>query len=173
MRFNSLIVLPAIVMAFSGCIYYESEGSGYGCTDGDCAEGGEFELAEDVQLAFAPDHVEVGSHFIGYLTDETGQMDMNAVADVQFYGDVAASGWDSREDEVILSLSVDDAAVEGEVDIVVVFEDGSTAWLDAAFSILPADDRQLDNDGSGEGEGEGEGSESGSENDPSVDDCDE
>ncbi len=171
MRFNSLIVLPAIAMAFSGCIYYETDGSGYNCTEGDCAEGGEFGLAEDSVLAFAPDHVEVGSAFIGYLSDETGQLDMNSVTDVQFYGDVAAAGWDSREDEVILSLTVDPEAVEGEVDIVVVFEDGSTAWMDAAFSILPAGERELGNDGSGDDEGQG--SESGSDADPGTDDCNE
>lgn len=169
MRFNTLLLLPAVALAFSGCIYYETEGSDYDCTEGDCAEGGEYGLAEDAVLAFAPDHVDVGSSFIGYLSDETGQLDMNSVTDVQFYGDVAAAGWDTRDDEVILSLTVDGAAVEGEVDIVVVFEDGSTAWMDAAFSILPAGERELGTDGSDDDQG----SESGSESDPSVDDCDE
>ncbi len=169
MRFNSLIVLPAIAMAFSGCIYYESDGSGYDCYDGDCAGGGDFEVNTEVDLSFAPDHVEVGDSFIGYLTDATGETDMNSVADVQFYGDVAASSWDARQDEIILSLTVDAEAVEGEVDIVVVFTDGSTAWLDAAFSILPADgddERELGTDGSGE-------EEQGSEHDPASDDCTE
>jgi hypothetical protein len=172
MRIQSLIVLPAIAMAFSGCIYYEGEDDGYGCSAGDCANGGSTETADEVLLAFAPDHVDVGAEFIGYLSDETGETDMNSVVDVQFYGDVASSSWDTRTDEVILSLSVDPAAVEGEVDIVVVFEDGSTAWLDAAFSILPSGDRSLDNDGSEEGEGSSEEEGEDSEQDPSVDDCD-
>lgn len=164
MRFNSLIVLPAIAMAFSGCIYYETDGSGHGCYEGDCAEGEGLERESEALLAFSPDHVEVGSSFIGYLTDELGETDMNTVVDVQFYGDVSAAGWDTRDNEVILSLTVDQAAVEGEVDIVVVFDDGATAWLDAAFAILPAGDRELDNDGQTD-DGSGSGT------DP--DDCDE
>jgi hypothetical protein len=173
MRFNTFIVLPAIAIAFSGCIYYDSEGNGHDCYDGDCAEGyGLEDGTEEARLAFAPDHVDVGSQFIGYLTEETGELDMNTVVDVQFYGDVAAAGWDSRENEVILSLTVDAEAVEGEVDVVVVFEDGGTAWLNGAFTILPTGDGEP-NGGSEDGEGEGSASGDDSEDGPGTDDCDE
>ena len=74
MRLNSLIVLPALAVAFSGCIYYESDGE-YGCYDGDCA-GADGPVEVDVTLDFSPDHVEAGSQFIGYITAEDRHMEI-------------------------------------------------------------------------------------------------
>ena len=164
----AILTIPAITV---GCVVYDNDGPGQDDPDVDIArdyedddvlDNGDEELG--FALEFSPSQAEQGESFIGYITVSDGQGDLNAVTDVKFYGDIAMGSWDSRGDEVILSVSVADDAVEGEVDMIVEMEDGSAIWLEAALTVYPngsgnsyedapepSDDGQTDDGQTGDG----------------------
>jgi hypothetical protein len=139
MRNTILISLSAI--ATSGCIIYDNDGPNRGKDNQiDAIETGETDEIE-LDLVFSPPQAEVGESFIGTITVELTadgeEVSLSEVSDVIVYGDATVSSIFPREDEVLVSISIDEDAIDGEVDIIVEFNDGSAAFLEAALTLFP------------------------------------
>jgi len=164
MRNSILISLSAI--ATSGCIIYDNDGPNRGKGEQpNVIETGEVDDIE-IDLVFSPPQAEVGESFIGSITvDATSGgevLSLSEVSNVLVYGDASISSIFPRENEVLVSLSVDEDAIDEEVDIIVEFNDGSAAFLEAALVLFP--------EGSGNSAGEWQ---SNSSDDLELDDEDE
>lgn len=139
MRNSILISLSAI--ATSGCIIYDNDGPNRGKEDQTgVIETGEVDEVE-LDLIFTPPQAEVGESFIGAITvDTTGGVEgvsLIEVSNVLVYGDATVTSIFPREDEVLVSISIVDDAMDGEVDIIVEFADGTAAFLEAALTVYP------------------------------------
>lgn len=155
MRNTILISLSAI--ATSGCIIYDNDGPNRGKDDQtDAFETGEAGDVDEIELdlVFSPPQAEVGESFIGTitveLTEDGEEVSLSDVSNVIVYGDATVSSIFPREDEVLVSITIDDDAIDGEVDIIVEFTDGTAAFLEAALTLFPegsgnsASDWQMD-----------------------------
>ena len=139
MRNTILISLSAI--ATSGCIIYDNDGPNRGKHD----QTGVIETGEvddiELDLVFSPPQAEVGESFIGTITAEISAdaeaVSLSEVSNVLVYGDATVSSIFPRENEVLVSLNIFDDALDGEVDIIVEFADGSAAFLEAALTLFP------------------------------------
>ena len=133
-----ILSLPILALA-SGCLVYDNDGQLSGDRDHtrpdlteDSAAG---ELEAPIGLEFTPPQAEQGEVFIGSLSVTEGDVDLSLVESVSVFGDADILAIDSRPGEVLLSVAVASDATSSEADIVVEFQDGSAAWLEAAFVI--------------------------------------
>lgn len=86
-------------------------------------------------LGFSPSQADLGSTFIGSLTDSTGA-DLSKVTSVQFFGPVTVQAMDARPNEVILSLSAAADGQPGPVDLLAQFADGTAGYLPNALTLV-------------------------------------
>lgn len=148
---RTLALIGLVTAGLSGCVVYEKDRhgdddyeDGYDDLDGDengledsgLGEDGDEEPA--VTLAFYPSEAEQGQAFIGYLTVTEGELELSAIEELSFYGDVEVVSYDIRDDEVIISLDVSPNAVLGEVDLLVDMGGNDVIWMEAAFTIFEA-----------------------------------
>ena len=138
---RKLILAIPFLAAATGCIVYDNDGrekNGPDHTRPELSEdSGTEDLEPQISLEFTPPQAEQGEIFIGSLSITEGDADLSQVASVTVYGAADVLAIDARDDEVLVSVAVDGNAESGEADIVVEFEDGSAAWLEAAFVISP------------------------------------
>ncbi len=142
-----------LAAGLSGCVVYEkgrADGGLHGDDPADLGgsadegpegalhDSGLDEASSAVVLDFYPSEVAQGERFIGYLSVVDGELDLAAVEDLRFYGDVELLSYDVRDDEVVISLGVSDRAVTGEVDLLVDLGGGEAVWLEGAFRIAEA-----------------------------------
>ncbi|MBW1880298.1 MAG: hypothetical protein JRJ84_18205 [Deltaproteobacteria bacterium] len=90
-----------------------------------------------LDLSLTPSEAEQGAMLIGSLKSGGGE-DLSGVSAVEFSASVSVNALQARAEEVILSLSVAADAEIGPVDLFLDFEDGTTAFGEAVFTILEA-----------------------------------
>ena len=135
------LAIPFIGAA-TGCIIYDNDGNPIDGTDhtrpGLLEDSGSDDIAPQISLEFTPPQAEQGEIFIGSLSITEGDADLSQVVSVTVYGDANVLAIDSRADEVLVTVAVDSDAATSSSDVVVEFEDGTAAWLEAGLSISPA-----------------------------------
>ena len=135
------ILIVAAAMASSGCIIYDNDGAGGsgrpGQVDEVIVDSGE-EAEETIDLVFSPPQAEVGESFIGTITMPEGEESvLDLITSVRIYGEASITATFPRNNEFLVAVDVDDDAVDGDVDILVEFEDGSAGFIEAAFTLSP------------------------------------
>lgn len=87
-------------------------------------------------FAFTPDTAAPGEIFITALVADSDEIDYAAITELVFYGDVVDCTTAARDDELLATIAIPEDAAEGEVDMVIVFEDGETIWVEGALNIV-------------------------------------
>jgi hypothetical protein len=136
-----LILAIPFLAAATGCIVYDNDGGvkdGWEHTRPEVTDDSGIEdLEPQVSLKFTPPQAEQGEIFIGSLSITDGDADLSQVVSVTVFGDADVLAIDARADEVVVTVAVAADAESSAADIVVEFEDGTAAWLEAAFVISP------------------------------------
>ncbi len=86
-------------------------------------------------FSFTPDTAAPGEIFITSLVADSDDVDYSAITELVFYGDVVNCTTSARDDELLATIALPDDAAEGEVDMVIVFADGETIWVEGALHI--------------------------------------
>ncbi|MCK6525227.1 hypothetical protein L6R49_27800 [Myxococcota bacterium] len=153
-------VLSFALISLNGCIIYEDTYCrGEGCEpfdddsdwdvddDDDSAEDDTAEDDDgasgdpdipDLTLGFFPSQAEQGETFLASITVTEGQQNLTAVSELRLYGPAELITWGARPGEITAAISVADDAELGEVDVVVVLDDGRAELLPAALTIFAA-----------------------------------
>jgi len=128
--------------AATGCLIYDNDGNPIDDRDHTRPElaqdSGSEDIAPQISLKFTPPQAEQGEIFIGSLSISEGDGDLSQVVSVTVYGDANVLAIESRADEVLVTVAVDSDAATSSSDVVVEFEDGTAAWLEAGLLIFPA-----------------------------------
>lgn len=162
-RTATILLLPLFT---SGCIIYDGTCGPKGdCHwwDEDTADrddqglGGDTAAADPV-FTLDPNEIEGGSVAILSLTAEN--FDLTTVTEVELFGEVALVASANRGDELLLTVSADDAAVDGTADVLLHVGD-DVEFLEGILTVHAAtpDDGSGD-DGSGD---DGSGTDTGSD----------
>ncbi|MDP6933461.1 MAG: hypothetical protein QGG40_11125 [Myxococcota bacterium] len=162
----SIMALLAVTLP-TGCVVFDHNCSGKDCIDGSLSDADTG--TEGPTFWLSPDSLTVGETVIVTLeSDQT--VDFEGITDLHFYGDVDLLASQPRDDELLLTVQTPGDAVTGEVDLVIQMEDGTTTWVDAAFTLSHSDS---DSTGSEDDTSEGSGSPGGStgEDPENSDDC--
>ena len=128
----------------SGCIIYDNDGydpvreRGASAADTGIDTPVESPEIPSVTLSFLPPQAEQGESFIGRLTVDEGDLTLGDCHDVVVYGEASVDALIARSNEVLVSVSANDDATPGVVDVLVELTDGTAAWLEGAFTIFPA-----------------------------------
>jgi hypothetical protein len=139
-----ILALALALGTTSGCIIYDNDGHDpvreRNASDDDTGIDAPVENLElpSVTLAFLPPQAEQGESFIGRLTVEEGDLSLGDCHDVVVYGDASIDALIARSGEVLVSVTANDDATPGVVDVLVELNDGTAAWLEGAFTIFPA-----------------------------------
>jgi len=118
MRSTLLAPLFGLALGLGGCVVYDND-----CPDDKHLGGGGLE-AEDPAYWLTPDVASPGDTFIGSLESDQA-VNFEAIADIQFYGDVSICTSQARDEELILTIAVGVDSPPGPVDALIVMEDGS------------------------------------------------
>ncbi len=174
---NRTLMLALSLAALSGCVVYDTpcgddgmwtddgdQSGGQGGGQDDNGQDGVGDTGDDAQadlsLTMVPDTLTQGETAIVSLVADR-DFDWSVVTDVQLYGDVTPCAMQARDDELLLTLSVDPTAALGGVDLVVETEDGDAIWAQDALFIVEAGTG--DSSGSGAGDGSADGSGTGTD----------
>ena len=125
-------------------------------------------------FSLSPDQGLIGDTFIASIAADD-EVDFSEVNEVFFLGDVTICTTQARQGELLMTVSIDEQASQGAVDLVIGFEDG-TAYLindalflsdDGAFGgdTDSQNDDPVDDEGDGLGDEEGEGTENNEDQD--------
>ncbi|MFT5681465.1 MAG: hypothetical protein ACI8RZ_002371 [Myxococcota bacterium] len=162
------LTLSALAAAslFSGCIVYDNE-----CpyNDGDHDYGDhDYDSDDDVIAAaydLSPNTIAPGEVIISSLVSDMA-LDYDTIVEVEFTSsEVRVCTTTAREDELLITIGAVDTALEGYLDMVITFEDGTTEQVEDALLVTFGEDDSEDpngDDGSGDG-GDG-GSDGGGDN---------
>ena len=113
----------------------------FGCGSEEIADCDPHEMTSEADaptFAFTPDTASPGDIFITSLVSDSDEIDYSAIADLIFYGDDVDCTPSARDDELLATIALPDDAAEGEVDMVILFEDGETIWVEGALNIVAA-----------------------------------
>jgi hypothetical protein len=153
------LLLP--LAAMSGCIIYDSApGKCDGCRDDDAwddtgRQDGDHQQADDpgaddsgdaaADHAFTldPSEAALGETLIASLTVE-GTFDLSTIEGVEFLGGVDVLATQTRDDEVLITLSVPADAQLGPQDLLLRLSDGQAEIVDGALTVT---DGSTDGDG--------------------------
>ncbi len=168
MRSMFLAPLFGLALSLGGCVVYDND-----CPD-DMHMGGGGAEAEDPAYWLTPDIASPGDTFIGSLESDQA-VNFEAIADIQFYGDVSICTSQARDEELILTVAVGVDASPGPVDALIVMENGTRVLV---TEILVIDGIDGGDDGAGEegsednsdGDEDAPDEETGTEDDGSADD---
>lgn len=175
------LILIASLVGLTGCIIHDNDCTDDGFwSDDDPSDGGaqdddgdgwpdepgdDTDDGSDLGFSFDPATLAQGQTAIVSLTAQV-EFDWSAVAELQLYGDVEPCTMSARADELLVTLSVYDAAALGTVDMVIELQDGRAFWVDDALTIVAAGDGSTDDTGDGSTDGStggtGDGSTGGS-----------
>ena len=139
-----ILVLSLALATTTGCIIYDNDGSEPVRERGATADDTGIDTPVDnpelpsVTLSFLPPQAEQGESFIGSLTVEEGDLSLGDCHDVVVYGDASVDALIARSGEVLVSITANDDATPGVVDVLVELNDGTAVWLEGAFTIFPA-----------------------------------
>ena len=148
---NELMLFTTLVTAvMSGCIIH----------DNDC-ERPEGELTFDTgeqdpgaidQFTFSlsPDQGVVGDTFITSVASDD-DVNFSEINEVFFLGEVTICTTQARQGELLMTISIDEQAAEGAVDLVIGFEDGTAYLINDALFISQDGDFGGDTDTQGDG----------------------
>lgn len=125
-----------------GCIIYEKDvihhrhrhGEGGGPWEDLSQPDDRPEVEEDLAWFFAPDTLSPGQTAILSLSSDPGSL-YAEVAEVALYGAATVCAIDARQDELLVTVSVDAAAEPGTVDALIVDVYGSGTWVEDALTI--------------------------------------
>lgn len=112
----------------------------FGCGSEEIVDCEPYETTEEAapSFSFTPDTASPGDIFITSLVSDSEDIDYSAITDLVFYGDVVDCTTSARDDELLATIALPDDAAEGEVDMVIIFEDGETIWVEGALNIVAA-----------------------------------
>lgn len=140
MRLVHLSILASTLMG--GCIIYEEKvvvrgdhGEEY-CDDGPGSDGWD---DQDIAPMYwlTPGIAAPGETLIVSLESDQA-IDWESVSDLHFYGDVSVCTTSARDDELLVTISVSPEALEGPVDMLIIFGEGEPAYVPAALTISGA-----------------------------------
>ncbi|MCP4804450.1 MAG: hypothetical protein GY913_01635 [Proteobacteria bacterium] len=171
---KALALTTLFLAAAPGCIVYETDGW-------DCGEDSEFECRDDwgledtgadvdeeipVELSFHPNHAEQGETLAAVIRLDSGELDLTAVSDVSFFGDVVIDASVAEADRITVIITIPEDAELGSVDLVLELQDGGGEVISDALEIFPAGSGNSGTSDSGSGTGsDGSGSGDGSGSD--------
>ncbi|MEL6342881.1 MAG: hypothetical protein AAFV53_07090 [Myxococcota bacterium] len=151
----------------SGCVIYDNDcdysDSGYwGIEDGRDRPDSDHDDNDDdapaIQFALNPSDIYPGEVIIASLTADM-DIDYSSIVEVEFLSDdIVLCTSQAREDELLMTIGAADNAAYGAVDLVIIFDDGDTAYMNDAITIL---DPGSDNGGNDGGGNDGGGSDGG------------
>ncbi len=140
--------LVALALTTQACIIYDRECPG---CDGDTGfedrdhdwtddeDTGDPPDAPSFSYGLTPNEAEAGDVFIGSLRVEGEDAPgLEEITDLRFYGDVEVLTQDVREDELLLTLSVAEAAEAGPVDLLVELGAEEGVFVYTALMLYPA-----------------------------------
>ncbi len=159
MRHLTLSAIAAVSL-FSGCIVYDNE-----CPYGDDHEYGdhEYDHGDDVVEAvydLNPDTIAPGEVIISSLVSDMA-VDYNTIVEIEFNSsDVRVCTTTARDDELLITIGATDTAIEGYLNMVITFEDGTSELVADALLVSFGDDGTEDPNG-GDGSGDDGGSDGG------------
>ncbi|MCK6502601.1 hypothetical protein L6R53_04270 [Myxococcota bacterium] len=104
------------------------------------------------RLWLDPDAGAPGEDLIAGLQSDQ-PFDWSTVAAVEFFGPITPCTMQARQDELLITLAVDDDAPAGPVDLLVELDDGTAIWVDDAFLVLDGSTNGGGTDGSSDGGG--------------------
>ena len=146
---------------FSGCIVYDNE-----CPYDEDHEYGDHEYDHDnrddvVEAIYdlTPNTIAPGEVIISSLVSDMA-LDYETIVDVEFNSsDVRVCTTTARDDELLITIGATDVAIEGYLNMVITFEDGTTEQLTEALLVSFGDDgTEGPNDGGGNDGGGNDGS---------------
>ena len=120
-----ILVLSLALATTTGCIIYDNDGSEPVRERGATADDTGIDTPVDnpelpsVTLSFLPPQAEQGESFIGSLTVEEGDLSLGDCHDVVVYGDASVDALIARSGEVLVSITANDDATPGVVDVLV------------------------------------------------------
>ena len=149
MRKNTPFILALLLC--SACVYDNNcpddatRPIGHGDDSGDT---GAADALVETEYFFSPDAAMAGETVIISMRSDVS-VDFSAIVEVSFLEDIGVCTMTARDDELLMSISIDEAVIPGAVDLVVEMEDGSHAFLEAAFTVLDpnSDEQPQGNDG--------------------------
>ena len=113
----------------------------FGCRSEDDADCDPYEMTSEADaptFTFTPDTASPGDIVITSLVSDSDEIDYSAITELVFYGDIVDCTTSARDDELLATIALPDDAAEGEVDMVIIFEDGETIWVEGALNIVAA-----------------------------------
>lgn len=140
----STTTLLAAAIGIPGCVVYDNncdldeksprveDTGGASFVDDDGEEAGPLLLVD-------PDTVEPGETLIAAVVLDPGSpehLEFNTVTEVRFSAGIAVCSEQARDGELLLSLVVDEAAVAGPVDLMLVLESGERVVVEDAVDII-------------------------------------
>ncbi|NOY25713.1 MAG: hypothetical protein GXP62_07545 [Oligoflexia bacterium] len=146
-----IAVLPALLPTLTGCMFRDNGhkddqwGDGpNGHANGDCdtqqgdtADTGAAQNGDHPAANFwlEPDTAAPGESLIASLQADVA-FDWSSVQDVVFYGDVIPCTTQAREDELLITITVNADAAPGPVDLLIELNDGGAIWVDGAMTVV-------------------------------------
>ncbi|MDG1482673.1 MAG: hypothetical protein P8R54_23985 [Myxococcota bacterium] len=164
MRHLTLSIIAATSL-FSGCIVYDNECAyeeGYGDHEYD------HDNRDDVVEAIydlTPNTIAPGEVIISSLISDMA-LDYNTIVEVEFSSsDVRVCTTTARDDELLITIGATDAAMEGYLNMIITFEDGTSERIAEALLVSFGDDEtEGPNGGNDAGGSDGGGSNGGGSN---------
>ena len=153
---NELMLFTTLVTAvMSGCIIHDND-----CErpEGELTfDTGEMDPGAVGQFTFSlsPDQGVVGDTFITSVASDD-DVNFAEINEVFFLGEVTMCTTQARQGELLMTISIDEQAEEGAVDLVIGFEDGTAYLINDALFISQDIDFGGDTDAQGDGSADGE-----------------
>ncbi len=161
MRHLTLSIIAAASL-FSGCIVYDNEcpyeeGYEYGDHEYDHDRDDVIEAVYDL----TPNTIAPGEVIISSLISDMA-LDYNTIVEVEFNSnDIRVCTTTARDDELLITIGATDVAMEGYLNMIITFEDGTSELISEALLVAFRDDgTEGPNDGDGGGS-DGGGSDGG------------
>ena len=164
-RSFSLLAI-SLLPSLGACVLYDNDCRDDDFWSDDSGRPGQDDTGVDpepkVQLWLDPDAAAPGADLITSLQADL-VFDWTTVVSVEFYGPITPCTMQAREDELLITIAVDDDAMAGPVDLLVELDDGSAIWVDDAFLVLePGTEDGTDGGGTDGGSTDGGSTDDGS-----------
>jgi len=132
MRTISISLLA--ILASSACVYDNN------CPDRQRGELGELDTGSEDRLDspeyyLSPDTAQAGATVIVAMQSDQA-VDFEAIQELSFLEDISICTSQARDDELLLTISVDQGVPPGAVDLIIEFEDGTHVFVEAGLTVL-------------------------------------
>ena len=160
MSIHDLMTVAGVLCMAQACVVYDRHCDNGDCRDHDWRGHGSYcgttetglweEEVPDPPPAYTlkldPAAAAAGDTLIAYLSVD-GDLTVAAISTIVFLGEVEVLAVDPREEEMVLTLHVDEQAKPGPVDALVTLLDGTGRMMPEAFEVLESEQGQNDDTG--------------------------